>query len=79
MAFQQEIRLLQNLAHPNIVKYIDAIREDEYLNIIIEYVENGALSSLLPKLGGKMSESLVSIYIYQVMLCSHSALTCRRC
>lgn len=30
-------------------------------------VENGALSSMLPKLGGKMPEPLVSKYIAQVL------------
>jgi hypothetical protein len=47
-----EIRLLQNLDHGNIVKYLDSIRSDDYLNIILEYVENGSLSSLLGKFQG---------------------------
>ena len=49
-----EIRLLQNLDHPNIVKYLDSIRSDDYLNIILEFVENGSLSSLLGKFTGNM-------------------------
>lgn len=62
-----EIRLLQNLAHPNIVKYLDSIRSDDYLNIILEFVENGALSSLLVKFGGMFPETLCAHYIAQVL------------
>lgn len=62
-----EIRLLQNLDHPNIVKYLDSIRSDEYLNIILEFVENGSLSSLLGKFQGAFPEQLCSHYITQVL------------
>src|SRR4051794_38362727 len=64
---EMEIRLLQNLAHPNIVKYLDSIRSDEYLNIILEFVENGSLSSLLVKFGGMFPEQLCAHYITQVL------------
>ena len=62
-----EIRLLQNLDHPNIVKYLDSIRSDDYLNIILEFVENGSLSSLLGKFQGNFPEQLCSHYITQVL------------
>lgn len=62
-----EIRLLQNLDHPNIVKYLDSIRSDDYLNIILEFVENGSLSSLLGKFQGFFPEQLCSHYITQVL------------
>lgn len=63
-----EIRLLQNLDHPNIVKYLDSIRSDDYLNIILEFVENGSLSSLLGKFqGGHFPEQLCSHYITQIL------------
>jgi serine/threonine protein kinase len=55
------------LSHPNIVKYLDSIRTDEHLNIILEYVENGSLSSLLNKMDNKMPEPLVCHYIAQVL------------
>ena len=66
-SIEMEIRLLQNLAHPNIVKYLDSIRSDDYLNIILEFVENGALSSLLVKFGGSFPETLCAHYIAQVL------------
>lgn len=62
-----EIRLLQNLKHPNIVQYVDALRSADFLNIVLEYMESGALSGLLSKMGGKLPESLTAIYIVQVL------------
>ncbi len=41
-----EIKLLQNLSHPNIVKYIDAITHDNYLNIVLECVGWATLAPL---------------------------------
>lgn len=66
-----EINLLRKLEHPNIVKYIgnltrlmllDSIYTDHFLNIILEFVENGSLDSLIKKFG-KFPESLVAVYI----------------
>ncbi len=66
---EMEIKLLQNLSHPNIVKYIDAIRTEDFLNIVLEFVENGALSNLLSKLlkHGYVEENLVAVYTYQIL------------
>lgn len=57
------------LDHPNIVKYIDALRIDDSLNIVIEFVENGSLSSLLGKLHkhGHVEEQLVAVYTAQIL------------
>lgn len=39
-----ELELLSKLDHPNIVKYLGAIRGDENdLNVVLEYMENGSL------------------------------------
>lgn len=64
-SMQQEITLLQNLKHPNIVKYLTTIRTKENLNIVMEYVENGSLQSIVKKFG-KLQESLVQLYVIQV-------------
>ena len=66
-----EIKLLEALAHPNIVKYLDSIQTSEHLCIILEFVENGALSSLLARFGGAFPESLVCHYIAQVLMGLH--------
>ena len=68
---QQEINLLKKLEHPNIVKYIgkdlglsflDSVYTDHFLNIILEFVENGSLDSLIKRFG-KFPETLVAIYV----------------
>lgn len=65
---QMEIQLLQSLEHKNIVQYIDTIIEPEYLNIVLEYIEAGQLSSLLHHLGGTPPESLIAFYTAQILI-----------
>lgn len=48
--------------------YIETVRgPDGSLNIVLEYIENGSLSSILKKFGGKFSENLVAIYTIQIL------------
>lgn len=61
-----EIDLLKNLNHPNIVQYKGFERDKENLNIILEYCENGSLASILKRFG-KFPESLVAVYMRQVL------------
>ncbi|WRT67650.1 uncharacterized protein IL334_004622 [Kwoniella shivajii] len=61
-----EIDLLKNLNHPNIVKYKGFARDKENLFIVLEYCENGSLQSILKKFG-KFPESLIAVYIHQVL------------
>eukprot|EP00457_Paulinella_chromatophora_P000887 gb/GEZN01000888.1/.p1 GENE.gb/GEZN01000888.1/~~gb/GEZN01000888.1/.p1 ORF type:complete len:1118 (-),score=151.66 gb/GEZN01000888.1/:33-3386(-) len=66
-SIEGEIDLLKNLVHKNIVTYVGVIREQYYLNIILEYVEGGPLSSLVSRFGGQLPERLCRIYIAQVL------------
>ncbi|CAG8822253.1 18191_t:CDS:2, partial [Gigaspora rosea] len=52
--------------HPNIVKYKDYVKSKEHLNIILEFCENGSLHNICRKFG-KFPESLVAVYIRQVL------------
>lgn len=61
-----EIDLLKNLNHPNIVKYKGFARDKENLFIVLEYCENGSLQTILKKFG-KFPESLVAVYVSQVL------------
>lgn len=65
-SIMQEIDLLKNLNHSNIVKYITYVKTKEFLYIILEYVENGSLANIVKKFG-KFPESLVCVYITQVL------------
>ncbi|KAK2805354.1 hypothetical protein FQN51_000180 [Onygenales sp. PD_10] len=62
----QEIDLLKNLDHPNIVKYHGFVKSVETLNIILEYCENGSLHSI-SKNFGRFPENLVGLYMSQVL------------
>jgi serine/threonine protein kinase len=61
-----EIDLLKNLDHPNIVKYHGFVKSDQALNIVLEYCENGSLSSI-SKNFGRFPENLVALYMSQVL------------
>ncbi|KAK9823005.1 hypothetical protein WJX81_005420 [Elliptochloris bilobata] len=63
-----EIDLLKNLNHPNIVKYVGSFKTRTHLYIILEFMENGALSSVIkPSKFGAFPESLAAVYIAQVL------------
>ncbi|KAF9221524.1 hypothetical protein BS17DRAFT_809903 [Gyrodon lividus] len=61
-----EIDLLKNLNHPNIVKYKGFVKTREYLYIILEFCENGSLHNICKRFG-KFPESLVAVYICQIL------------
>ncbi|KAJ0015190.1 hypothetical protein Pint_19875 [Pistacia integerrima] len=48
---EEEVKLLKDLSHPNIVRYLGTAREEESLNILLEFVPGGSISSLLGKFG----------------------------
>jgi serine/threonine protein kinase len=63
---QSEITLLQSLDHPRIVRYIDSLRSEKALYIVLEYVENGSLEWIVKKFGN-FPEHLIAKYIQQVL------------
>jgi serine/threonine protein kinase len=64
---QQEIMLMKNLDHLNIVQYMDAMNAEGYLCIILEYMEGGAISGLLSKFSNHLPEQLCKVYILQTL------------
>jgi serine/threonine protein kinase len=68
---QQEINLMKKLSHKNIVKYIgknysDVITTEKYLNIVLEYIENGSLAGIIKKFN-TFQEALVAFFTRQVL------------
>jgi serine/threonine protein kinase len=59
--------LLKRLEHPNIVKYIGFIQDEENLNIILEFVEGGSLRSIL-KNYRTCQEPLCTRYVSQTLI-----------
>ncbi|ODV91955.1 hypothetical protein CANCADRAFT_42581 [Tortispora caseinolytica NRRL Y-17796] len=62
----EEIRLLKNLNHPNIVKYKGYLKNSSCLYIILEFCESGSLYNIYRKYG-RIPEDLVALYISQVL------------
>ena len=48
---ENEMQIMKDLRHPNIVQYIDYHEENEYLYIIMEYIAFGDLQNYLSKYG----------------------------
>ncbi|KAL7210469.1 hypothetical protein ACSBR1_031927 [Camellia fascicularis] len=64
---EEEVNLLENLSHPNIVRYLGTTREEALLNILLEIVPGGSISSLLGKFGS-FPESVIRMYTKQLLL-----------
>lgn len=62
----REVEVLQRLSHPGIVKYEGMSRDDQFLNIVLEFVENGSLGQTL-KAFGKFNERLVASYVAKIL------------
>jgi serine/threonine protein kinase len=54
---------MQNLSHPNVIRYLDAMRTRNHLYIVLEYMAHGALANLK----GELSEPEVALYIAQTL------------
>ncbi|KAF5740065.1 mitogen-activated protein kinase kinase kinase ANP1 [Tripterygium wilfordii] len=63
---EEEVKLLKNLSHPNIVRYLGIVREEESLNILLEFVPGGSISSLLGKFG-PFPEPVIRSYTKQLL------------
>jgi len=61
-----EVELVKQLSHPNIIKYSGVVRDNNTLNIALDYVQKGSLKQMLETFG-KMSEKLVASYVIQVL------------
>lgn len=44
---QQEINLLKNLDHPNIVRYLGCAIEDNMLHILMEFMSSGSVAYMI--------------------------------
>ncbi|KAG2136276.1 hypothetical protein BD769DRAFT_1626980 [Suillus cothurnatus] len=62
----REVDLMKRLSHPSIVKYEGMTRDDQYLNIVLEYAESGSLGQML-KAFGKLNEHLVAGYVVKIL------------
>ncbi|KAF8555957.1 hypothetical protein OG21DRAFT_766594 [Imleria badia] len=66
MQLMNEVDLMKSLSHPGIVKYEGMVRDEEFLNIILEYAESGSLGQTL-RAFGKLNEHLVAGYVVKIL------------
>ncbi|KAI8053960.1 kinase-like domain-containing protein [Syncephalis plumigaleata] len=65
-SLMQEVALLEKLTHTNVVKYEGFIKGDGFLNIVLEYIENGSLLTTLKSFGA-FPEKLVASYTIKIL------------
>ncbi|SCV68687.1 BQ2448_808 [Microbotryum intermedium] len=61
-----EVAMLQRLEHSSVVKYEGLVKTDHYLNLVLEYVENGSLQKTI-KHFGELPEPLVASYVVKIL------------
>ncbi|KAG9045186.1 ATP binding [Tulasnella sp. UAMH 9824] len=66
-ALEREIDLLKQLQHEHIVQYLDSSVDHQYLNIFLEYVPGGSITTLLKNYGA-FEESLVKLWVKQILM-----------
>ena len=70
---QNEISILQQTSHPNIIKLIDVMKDGEYIHLIMEQCRGGDLFDLTvnaannAQQGGRLSEGRVRKVIYELL------------
>ncbi|KAI9275390.1 kinase-like domain-containing protein [Sporodiniella umbellata] len=62
----KEANILKSLSHANVIKYIGFIRSEDYIDIVLEYAENGSLMSTL-KAFGEFPERLVASFCIKIL------------
>ncbi|KIJ20894.1 hypothetical protein PAXINDRAFT_165722 [Paxillus involutus ATCC 200175] len=66
MQLMCEVDLMKSLSHPSIVKYEGMVRDQDYLNIVLEYAESGSLGQTL-RAFGRLNERLVASYVVKIL------------
>ncbi|CAM9115648.1 unnamed protein product [Chrysoparadoxa australica] len=66
-AFENEVTMLREHDHPNIVKYFGTERAPDGLSILLEYVAGGSMRSMLDTFG-PFEEQVSCIYTQQLLL-----------
>ena len=64
---EQEVHMLSQLTHPNIVRYIGVKRRKDILNVFMEYVPGGSIASLLQRFG-PLGDNVTRVYTRQILI-----------
>lgn len=50
-SIRDEIKMLSQIDHPNIIKYREIIRKNNCIYIVLEYIESGSLKDIIHRFG----------------------------
>jgi len=63
-AIQEEVTILGNLDHPNIVKYYETYVDEKYIYLVMEYIDGGELfGKIAQQEGNVFNEKMASVYM----------------
>ena len=62
-----EVKIYENLNHPNIIKYIFSEQISNYYFLYLEYIPGGSIKTIVDKFGG-FNERLIRKYTKQILL-----------
>ncbi|KYQ93387.1 protein serine/threonine kinase [Tieghemostelium lacteum] len=66
LSFSKEIEVMKTLKHENIVRYLGTCFDQTHLNVFLEYIPGGSISSLLNRFGA-FSENVIKVYTKQIL------------
>lgn len=69
-SFENEVDIISHLEHPNIIKIYDSFIDSDYCVQILEWCENGSLSSLL-KIATEFQPSEITFFIRPIIEALH--------
>lgn len=72
-AIQEEVAILTQLDHPNIVKYYETYNDEKFIYLVMEYIDGGELFEKLTHSDNQtFSESQAKVYMEKLLgACNH--------
>ncbi|KAL3733547.1 hypothetical protein ACJRO7_022984 [Eucalyptus globulus] len=65
--FKQEIQVLSQLRHPNILQYYGSEIVEDQLNVYLEYAHHGSIDKYIKERLGTLTESVVRTFTYDIV------------
>lgn len=62
-----ELTILKQVKHENIVMLVDKWRTEEHYFLLLEYSNGGDLKKMMKKYGGRLSENVVRLITLQII------------
>ena len=64
---KNEIKVMQTIEHPNILRFIDKFKTNNNIYLFFEFCNGGNLKNFISMAGGRMSETLARFIITQIV------------